>query len=104
MVPDAVAEITSPDFPGERLLLCLNPRLRGERRRKREELLQATETLLAEIASAVRRKRLAGEAAIGRRVGEQVNRYKVRKHFAIQISADRLVFERDPTASRPRPA
>ena len=96
LVPDAVAEITSPDFPGERLLLCLNPRLRAERRRKREALLQATEAVLAEIASAVRRKRLAGEAAIGRRVGEHVNRYKVRKHFAIQISADSLAFERNP--------
>ena len=64
--------------------------------RKREELLQATEALLAETASAVRRKRMAGEAAIGRSVGEHVNRYKVRKHFAIQISADRLGFEHNP--------
>ena len=64
LVPDAVAEITSPDFPGERLLLCLNPRLRAERRRKREELLQTTERSLAEIASSVRHKRLAGEAAM----------------------------------------
>ena len=64
LVPDAAAEITSPHFPGERLLLCLNPRLRGERRRKREQLLQATERILAEIASSVRHKRLAGEAAI----------------------------------------
>ncbi len=95
LVPDAVAEITSPHFPGERLLLCLNPRLRGERRRKREELLQATECILADIARSVRRKRLAGEAAIGRRLGEQANRYKVRKHFAIDVTADSLAFERN---------
>ena len=95
LVPDAAAEITSPHFPGERLLLCLNPRLRGERRRKREQLLQATERILAEIASSVRHKRLAGEAAIGRRLGEQANRYKVRKHFALRVSADSLAFERN---------
>ncbi len=54
LVPAAVAEITSEDFPGERLLLCLNPRLRAERRRKREELLQATERILAGIAAEAR--------------------------------------------------
>ena len=88
LVPDAVAEITSPHFPGERLLLCLNPRLR-------EELLQATERILSEIASSVRHKRLAGETAIGRRLGEQANRYKVRKYFALRVSADSLAFERN---------
>ncbi len=49
LVPDAVAEISSPDFPGERLMVCLNPHLRAERRRKREELLQATERVLERI-------------------------------------------------------
>ena len=94
LLPDAVAEITSPDFPGERLMVCLNPRLRAERRRKREELLQATERILAGIASSVRHKRRLGEAAIGRRIGEQANRYKVRKHFAIHVTADGLAWER----------
>ncbi len=94
LVPDAVAEITSPDFPGERLLLCLNPRLRTERRRKREDLLQATERILEGIATAVRDGRLAGEAAIGCRIGEQANRYKVRKHFALHVTEDSFAWER----------
>ena len=94
LVPDAVAEITSPDFPGERLLLCLNPRLRTERRRKRQDLLQATERILEGIATAVRDGRLAGEAAIGRRIGEQANRYKVRKHFALHVTEDSFAWER----------
>ena len=51
--PDAVAEILSPDFPGERLMVCLNPRLRVERARKREALLQATEAILERIAGIV---------------------------------------------------
>ena len=94
LVPDAVAEITSPDFPGERLLLCLNPRLRTERRRKREDLLQATERILEGIAAALRDGRLAGEAAIGRRIGEQANRYRVRKHFALHVTQDSFAWER----------
>ncbi len=54
LVPDAVAEIASPEFPGERLMVCLNPRLRGERARKREALLRATEAILETIARSVR--------------------------------------------------
>ena len=84
-VPDKVAEITSPDFPGERLLVCLNPRLREERRRKREELLVATEETLERIAASVRAKTLSGKADIGRRVGREANRRKVEKHFEITI-------------------
>ena len=57
LVPDAVAEITGPDFPGERLMVCLNPRLREERRRKREDLLEATERTLANIAAAAARRK-----------------------------------------------
>ena len=98
LLPDAVAELTSPQFPGERLLLCLNPRLQAERRRKREDLLQSTERVLAEIAAAVRHKRLRGEAAIERRIGERANRYKVRKHFLIEVSEDELAFERNPAS------
>ena len=98
LVCDAVAEVTSADFPGERLLLCRNPRLQAERRRKREELLQSTEQVLAEIAAAVQRKRLRGEAAIERRIGERANRYKVRKHFVIEVSEDELAFERNPAS------
>ena len=62
LVPDAVAEITSPDFPGERLMVCLNPRLRDERRRKRGALLRATEATLDRIAASVRAGTLAGKA------------------------------------------
>ena len=84
-VPDAVAEISSPDFPGERLMVCLNPRLREERRRKREELLQATGQTLERIAASVRAATLSGKAEIGRRVGRGAHRRKVEKHFDITI-------------------
>ena len=84
-IPDAVAEIRSPDFPGERLMVCLNPRLREERRRKREELLAATEQTLEKIAASVRAGTLKGKAEIGRRVGREANRRKVEKHFEITI-------------------
>ena len=96
LVPDAVAEITSPDFPKERLVVCLNPRLREERRRKREALLEATEETLSEIRAMVRRKgsRLRGAAAIGRRVGREANRRKVEKHFEVRITDDDLTFHR----------
>ena len=95
LVPDTVAEITSPDFPDERLLVCLNPRLRQERRRKREDLLQSTEQILEGIATAVRAGTLAGAAEIGRRIGREVNRYKVAKLFAIDITEDALHWRRD---------
>ncbi|MCE2518400.1 MAG: transposase [Alphaproteobacteria bacterium] len=62
LVADAVAEITSPDFPGERLMVCLNPRLREERRRKREALLEATGEVLETIAASVRAGSLKGAA------------------------------------------
>ena len=95
-VPDAVAEIAGPDFPGERLMVCFNPRLRDERRRKRGELLQAAEDRIEEIARTVRRKgsRLRGEAAIARRVGEAVGRLKVSKHFEIRCEDDSLSWSR----------
>ena len=98
LLPEAVAEVTSALFPGERLLLCRNPRPQAERRRKREELLEATEQVLADIARAVRHKRLRGQAAIERRVGERANRYKVRKHFLIEVSEHELAFERNPAS------
>ena len=83
LLPDAVAEIASPDFPGERLLVCLNPRLREERARKREDLLRATEAILEEIARVVRQpqSKLRGRDRINRRVGREANRRKVEKHF-----------------------
>ena len=86
LVPDAVAEVTGPDFPGERLMVCLNPRLRQERARKREELLQATEEALEAIAASVLSGRLKGREAIDRRVGRDANRRKVGKHFEIDVT------------------
>ena len=93
--PDAVAEIFSPDFPGERLVVCLNPRLAQER--KREALLQATEASLRRIAEIVRRKgsRLRGVEKINRRVGCEANRRKVEKHFDIVVTDQDLTFSRN---------
>ena len=92
LVPDAVAEITSPDFPGERLMVCLNSRPREERARKREDLLRATEAVFEEIARIVRQpgSKLRGRARINRRVGREANRKKVEKHFQITVRDDSL--------------
>jgi hypothetical protein len=81
-----LAEITSGDFPGERLIACRNPALAGERARKREDLLQATEKLLAPLIARVAAGRLAGAAAIGAKVGEVINKYKMAKHFDVAIT------------------
>ena len=87
LLPDAVAEIASPDFPGERLLVCLNPRSK-DRARKREDLLQATEAIPKEIARVVRQphSNLRGQGPINRRVGREADRRKVAKHFQIMVS------------------
>ncbi len=87
LVPDAVAEVTGPDFPGERLMVCLNPRLREERRRKREDLLEATEETLAGIAAAAARRR-PGPANRDRTIkalGREANRRRVEKHFDVDV-------------------
>lgn len=91
-----LAEITSPDYPGERLIVCRNPFLAAERARKREELLEATEKELLAIASATSRAKrpLRGAAQIGLRVGRVINRYKMAKHFRITITDRTLTFER----------
>ena len=94
LVPDAVAEVTGPDFPGERLMVCLNPRLREERRRKREDLLKATEEALHGIAASVRSGRLKGRAAIDRRVGRDVNRRKVGKHLEVDVADGSIAWRR----------
>ena len=94
LVPDAVAEVTGPDFPGERLMVCLNPRLREERRRKREDLLKATEEALHGIAASVRSGRLKGRAAIDRRVGRDVNRRKVGKHLEVDVADGGIAWRR----------
>ena len=89
-----LAEITSPDFPGERLVACRNPALAGERARKREALLAATEKLLAPIAARVAAGLLAGEAAIGTAVGKVIGKYKMAKHFDVTITGTSLTAER----------
>ncbi len=94
LTPDAVAEITSPDFPGERLMVCLNPRLREERRRKREALLKATEQALDRIATSVRSGALSDRVEIGRRVGRHANRHQVEKLFDITIADNILTWRR----------
>ena len=98
LVPDQVAEIHSPDFPGERLLVCLNPRLKAERARKRESLLRATEEVLERIAGMLRRRSSPalskGRDAINRRVGREANRKLVEKHFTIEVSDSELRWSR----------
>jgi len=81
-----LAEITHPDYPGERLIACRNTLLAADRARKRGELLAATEALLAQIASRVQRGILAGADAIGIEVGKVINTYKVGKHFTLTIT------------------
>ncbi|HVP97751.1 MAG TPA: IS1634 family transposase [Roseiarcus sp.] len=91
-----MAAITSPDYPGERLILCRNHALAAERARKREDLLRATERELAAIAAAVRRKRapLRGKAEIGLAVGAVIDRRKMAKHFALTITDASFAFAR----------
>jgi hypothetical protein len=89
-----LAEITSDDFPGERLIACRNPVLAADRARKREDLLQATEKLLAPIIARVASGRLSGAAAIGVEAGKVIGRYKTAKHFTVTITDDSLTVAR----------
>jgi len=95
-----LAEIASPDYPGERLVLCRNPDLAAERARKRSDLLAATERDLAGIQARVRRARkpLKGAAAIGQAVGAVLNRRKVGKHFQCTVTDTDFAFTRDHAA------
>jgi hypothetical protein len=92
-----LGEITHPDYPGERLVVCRNPILAAQRTRKREELLQATERKLEKIRQATRRKRnrLTGKDNIALRVGRDIGKHKMKKHFCIKITDDSFDFERD---------
>ncbi|HEX6523619.1 MAG TPA: IS1634 family transposase [Streptosporangiaceae bacterium] len=89
-----LAEITSDDFPGERLIACRNPALAGERARKREALLAATEKLLAPVIARVNAGKLTGAAEIGRKVGEVISKHKMAKHFDVAITSTSLAVER----------
>jgi Transposase DDE domain len=92
-----LAEITSPDFPGERLVACKNPFLEAERARKRESLLAATEADLAKIAAACTRARapLRGRDKIAVRVDRVLRRRKVARHFTTEITDDSIGYARD---------
>src|SRR6202047_5046361 len=91
-----IASITAPEFPNERLVVCRNPDLAAERARKREDLLAATERDLARIQAAVARRRdpLRGTAEIALAVGAVINRYKMAKHFDLDITDAGFSFTR----------
>lgn len=95
-----LAEITSDAFPGERLIACRNPLLAEERARKRRELLDATERQLEAIAVATRRAKrpLRGKEQIGLRVGRVLSRFKMGKHFRLEITETAFTYERDQGA------
>jgi hypothetical protein len=90
-----LAEISHPDYPGERLIACRNPLLAAERTRKRAELLAATEALLAPVVAAVAAGKLHGAAAIGLKTGRLVNKYKMAKHFHLALTDTSLTITRD---------
>jgi len=89
-----LAEITSGDFPGERLIACRNPALAADRARTRDELLAATEKLLAPLLARVQAGKLAGAGPIGVEVGKVISRHKTGKHFEIAITEDSLAVQR----------
>ena len=95
-----LVEISSPEFPGERLVCCHNPALAEERARKRGELLSATDTELATIAAATRREKrpLRGQDKIALRVGKVINHHKMAKHFTLEITEDSFTFTRNEEA------
>ncbi len=92
-----MAEITSPDYPGERLIACCNPFLAADRARKRGELLEATDAELKKISQATRRARrpLRGKDAIGLAAGKVINAKKAARHFITEITGDGLAWRRD---------
>jgi transposase len=92
-----LAEVSSPEFPGERLIVCRNPLLAAERARKRQDLLAATEADLLKVAKSVTRKRnpLRGADQIGLAAGAVLNRHKMAKHFALTITDSHFSFARE---------
>jgi transposase len=87
-------ELSSPDYPGERLVACRNPQLAQLRAHTRDALLAATEVNLQKIKASVDAGRLAGQDAIGLRVGKIINQYKVAKHFELSIGDTAFSFQR----------
>ena len=90
----SLAEISVTEYPHERLTVCRNPLVAQERHRKREDLLKATEAELGSIAVRVASGTLCGKAQIGLAVGGVINRFKMKKHFALEIDDKRLAFVR----------
>ena len=90
-----LAEITSGDFPGERLIACRNPFEARKRARTREELLAATEAELGTIAAQVQAGRVKDPGKIGVRAGKVINKRKVAKHFILDIGDGRISWRRD---------
>ena len=92
-----LAEITAPEYPGERLVVCRNPLLAEERARKRVELLAATEAELDKVVAATerQRRRLRGREKIALRVGRVLNKYKMAKHFVLTITEEHFGYRRD---------
>jgi hypothetical protein len=93
-----LAEVTSPDYPDERLVVCRNPALAADRARKRAELLAATDAALDKVAAAVAAGRLKDAGKIGVRVGKVVNNYKMAKHYTLDIDDARFAYARDQAA------
>src|SRR5918992_1202898 len=92
---EAMTEVEDPDnYPGERLVVCRNPLVAEERRRKREALLEATEQQLSEIQQRVEQGTLSGQAEIGLAVGAVWNRWRVQKHFELEITDTSFSFRR----------
>jgi len=88
-------ELSHPDFPGERLVACRNPELAKRRAEKRRSLLEATVKELDHVRAMVERGRLKGQDKIGLRVGKVVNKYKVAKHFILDIQAKYFIYSLD---------
>ena len=87
-------EFTHPNFPGERLIACRNRELAKLRAHKRQDMLQATEKDLEKIVARIETGRLAGQDDIGVRVGKIINKYKMAKHFDLDIKNDAFSFQR----------
>ncbi len=95
-----LAEITSPDFPGERLVACYNPLLAEQRHAKRQRLLTATETNLQQLAAEVQRRtqKPLSAVAIGLKAGKVIGRHKMAKHFQLQIADGSFTWSRKETS------
>ncbi|WP_298336188.1 transposase, partial [Ferrimicrobium sp.] len=89
-------EVTHPDYPGERLIACQNPRLAKERAEKRQSLLASTEAALDGIIASINRESrpLRGKDKIALRVGKVINRFKMAKHFELTIEDESLTYRR----------